>query len=390
VGVEILALEEAAVSGIWSDRERRRVTRLCAVLSGDPSVAEDLAQDTLLQAWRIRDRLVDPSGSGPWLDAIARNVCSRWRVGRGRIREHELSSGRPENPGVADAGYDELGDLLEQGELVELLDRALRLLPSETREAMIAAYVDELGPREIGRRLALSPAAVSMRLTRGRARIRELLETELADEPLAQVWVNRHGVAWRSARVPCSSCGAATIQMRRDEYAGLVETRCNNCEPGGLAAAWRLDNPSLAPDLMAVRRPSAVVSRMAAWSHGWWPSAIATGLASCTRCRAQVRVVPYERADYQEPRIARGWEASCVACGEVLSISLLGFAMCCLEVRALRSRRPRAHAVPTMTVQRDGRCALVVGLRDDASGERAEVLFDEQTARPLDFAVVSG
>jgi RNA polymerase sigma factor (sigma-70 family) len=391
VGVEILALEEAAVSGIWSDRERRRVTRLCAVLSGDPSVAEDLAQDTLLQAWRIRDRLVDPSGSGPWLDAIARNVCSRWRVGRGRIREHELSSGRPEkNPGVADAGYDELGDLLEQEELVELLDRALRLLPAETRDALVAAYVDELGPREIGRRLALSPAAVSMRLTRGRARIRELLETELADEPLAQLWVNRHGVAWRSARVPCSSCGAATIQMRRDEYAGLVETRCNNCEPGGLAAAWRLDNPSLAPDLMAVRRPSAVVSRMATWSHGWWPSAIATGLASCTRCRAQVRVLPYERADYQEPRIARGWEASCVACGEVLSISLLGFAMCCLEVRALRSRRPRAHAVPTMTVQRDGRCALVVGLRDDASGERAEVLFDEQTARPLDFAVVSG
>ena len=57
---------------LWSERERRRVTRLCAVLTDDPSAAEDLAQETMLEAWRIRHRLVDPSGQGPWLDAIAR------------------------------------------------------------------------------------------------------------------------------------------------------------------------------------------------------------------------------------------------------------------------------------------------------------------------------
>src|SRR5262249_32603723 len=116
--VEILMPEGAVVDGIWSEQERRRVTRLCAVRSGDPAAAEDLAQETLLEAWRIRHRLVDPSGGRPWLDAIARNVCRRWHVRRGRIRGHELSSERPEEqPGAAWAGRDELADVLEKEEL---------------------------------------------------------------------------------------------------------------------------------------------------------------------------------------------------------------------------------------------------------------------------------
>jgi RNA polymerase sigma factor (sigma-70 family) len=256
--VEILTPQRAVVDGIWSESERRRVTRLCARLSGDPAAAEDLAQETMLEAWRIRDRLVDPTGSGPWLDAIARNICRRWRSRRGRVRWQELSSDRPDDDLAAACGsHDELADLLEKEELADLLGRALGLLPTETRAALVATYVDELGPGEIARRLALSPAAVSMRLVRGRARIRELLETDLADEPLAQVWVARHGVAWRATRMSCPTCGEPTTHMRRDERAGIVEARCDRCDPDSLASSWRLDNPALAPHLTAVRRPSA-------------------------------------------------------------------------------------------------------------------------------------
>jgi len=368
----------------WSQREWRRVTRLCAVLSGDVAAAEDLAQETLLEAWRIRHRLVDPSGRGPWLDAIARNVCRRWRARRGRVQGHELSTSSPEEqPGAAYAGRDELADLLEREELAELLDRALGLLPAETREALVATYVDELGPREIGRRLALSPAAVSMRLTRGRARLRELLETDLADEPLAQVWVARHGVAWRPTRMTCPGCGRPATSMRRDERAGLIELRCDGCEPLGLGSSWRIDNPALQPHLTAVRRPSAVVGRMATWSHSWWPAAIESGSAACTRCGCRVPVLPYRRPDVDEPRTRRGWHASCDACGEALSTSLLGLALGFPEVRALRTRRPGAHAVPTRTGEHAGRPVLVVGLSDDSSGERVDVLYDDATTRPL-------
>lgn len=380
--MDMLTPEGADVEQPWSAQERRRVSRLCVALTGDPAVAEDLAQETLLQAWRIRDRLVDPTGQGPWLDAIARHVCRRWRVRQARLAGQEVVSDRiPDLTGASHPARDDLADVLEQEELAELLERALSLLPTETRHALVARHVDELGPAEIGARLGLSPEAVSMRLTRGRARMRHLLETELSDEPLAQVWVGRHGASWRVTRMACTRCGRPTTSMRRDHLAGEVQLRCDACRPGGLASSWRLDNPTLAPHLEAVRRPTAVVARMSAWAHGWWLPAIESGQARCTRCASAGVVRPYQRPGADDPHVGRGWRASCEDCGEELTISLLGLALAQPETRALCRRRPRAHALPTRHVDLDGRRALLVAVRDDVSADQVEVLYDDATSR---------
>ena len=366
----------------WSAQERQRVARLCSVLTGDPAAADDLAQETLLQAWRIRDRLTDPTGQGPWLDAIARHVCRRWRVREARLAGHELllDPASDEVPPTY-AATDDLSEVLEQEELVELVERALALLPADTRAVVVARHVDDLGPSEIGARLGLSPEAVSMRLTRGRARLRHVLETELADEPLAQVWVGRHGVAWRPTRMSCVRCGHATTSMRRDHRAGALQLRCDDCDPDGVASSWRLDNPTLSPHLEAVRRPTAVVARMTLWAHGFWLPAMESGRATCTRCASVCVVAPYERSDTEDPLVRRGWSASCPACGEELTTSFLGLALTFPETRALLRRRPRARAVPTRTVEGDGRPAVVVALRDDTSGDRVEVLYDDVSSR---------
>jgi RNA polymerase sigma factor (sigma-70 family) len=375
---------EADVEHLWSEHEQRRLTRLCAVITGDPGSAEDLAQEAMLEAWRHRDRLVDPSGHGAWLDAIARNVCRRWRVRRGRLAAHEVVAERPaDHPAAPYAGHDELVEVLEQEEVAELLERALRLLPPDTRDALVARYVEELGLDAIALRLGMTAEAVSMRLTRGRRRIRELLETDLADEPLAQAWVSRHGVGWRRARVACAHCGRPSTSIRRDDRGGVVELRCDSCQPDGLVSSWRLDNPSLGPALNAVTRPSAIVSRMASWGHGFWPAAIESGTVACTRCGTAVPVLPYTRPGAGEPHTQRGWSVSCTACGEEMSTSLLGLALSYPESRDLRALRPRAHAVPTRFENLDGRSTLVVGLRDDASGDVVEMLFDDATTRVL-------
>src|SRR5215472_9909772 len=65
-------------------RERPRLAALCAGLTGDPFAAEDLAQETLLEAWRHRATLRDPTNLQSWLSGIARNVCLRWRRAQGR------------------------------------------------------------------------------------------------------------------------------------------------------------------------------------------------------------------------------------------------------------------------------------------------------------------
>lgn len=368
----------------WSAQERARLVRLCALLTGDAAAADDLAQDTLLEAWRIRDRLTDPSGQRAWLDAIARNVCHRWRVGTARRHAHELGTARPEDgPGSPEAGRDEMGEWLEHEELAELVGRALALLPADTRAALVGRYVDGLLPHQIAVRLGVSPEAVSMRLTRGRARLRELLETRLAEEPLAQAWTARHGVAWRPTRLRCVDCARATVLLRRDERAGLLELRCSGCEPTGVGAAYRLDNPELGARLAGVSRPSAVVARMAAWSAGFWPDAIAAGRAPCTRCGAPATVAPYVREGGGEMRRRHGWHAGCPACGEELSTSLGGLALAQPETRGLRQQRPGARAVPDRDGRWAGREALVVGYRDDGSGDGVDVFFDRETTRLL-------
>ena len=62
---------------IFSQAERERLVRICARLSRSVEAAEDLAQETLLEAWKAQDRLRDSSSRAAWLAGIARNVCLR-------------------------------------------------------------------------------------------------------------------------------------------------------------------------------------------------------------------------------------------------------------------------------------------------------------------------
>ncbi|HEV2122167.1 MAG TPA: sigma factor, partial [Chloroflexota bacterium] len=81
----------------FSDDERGRVLGLCVRLTGDLDAAEDLAQETLFEAWRAEHRLREPHKRWPWIAGIARNVCRRWARQRGKelarlAQEHDRAS----------------------------------------------------------------------------------------------------------------------------------------------------------------------------------------------------------------------------------------------------------------------------------------------------------
>src|SRR5437660_1100031 len=124
---------EGALAG-----ERLRIVGLCATLTRNVDVAEDLAQEVLLEAWRSIERLRDAEQFSHWLSGIARNVCLRWERKQGSYLAHlALPPADDEMPLEEQLAADvDLEIELERKELVELLDRALAVLPATTRAVL--------------------------------------------------------------------------------------------------------------------------------------------------------------------------------------------------------------------------------------------------------------
>src|SRR5260370_19350001 len=123
-----------------AQEERASLVRLCTAITHDRDAAEDLAQETLLEAWRQRHAipLRDQTQRLPWLSGIARNMCLRWLRKKQRDVAHLIQL--YESQQMWDTPSVELEDVLaedfdieaelERKELVELLDRHLCLLPA--------------------------------------------------------------------------------------------------------------------------------------------------------------------------------------------------------------------------------------------------------------------
>src|SRR5258706_905022 len=150
--------------------ERSRIVHLCTQLSGSSEAAEDLAQETLYESWRHRDRLHDPQGQARWHNAIARNICLRWREQSFRDSAHlQQSEHDLGEPDALDQELVDPADLegeVERSELVDLLERALHLLPAATRQVLVARYVQELPYAVIAAQMGLREGTVKVQVHR--------------------------------------------------------------------------------------------------------------------------------------------------------------------------------------------------------------------------------
>jgi RNA polymerase sigma-70 factor (ECF subfamily) len=332
----------------WLDSERRRLVRLCACITGDHAVAEDLAQETLLEAWRHRDRLHEPSGADRWLSAIARNVCNRWARRRGR------DSVLLDDPDVElrDRSNDDGGG----AELGERLEGALARLPEATRDMVVGHYVDGAPHAEIAVRHGISPDAVSMRISRARAQLRTSLD---ADD------------AWHDTRVWCPACGAYRLQIRRDE--NLVHFRCTGCSPA--SASYDLRNPFFARLLGGLVRPTAILNRAATWSSEYFQGGVGRG--DCTRCRAPMDVRRHRAGG------RNGLHGACRACGEQVWSSVLGLAHAHPAARAFHAAHTRVRTLPERDILYGERTATVVRLEAVRGSAALDIVLARETLRVL-------
>ena len=151
-------------------RYQRRVYGVALRIVRAHDVADDVAQEAFVRAWRSLDRFDLGRPFGPWVCRIAANLAVN-HVRSPRAREEGLPEGPAETP-APDPGP--LGAVLDE-EAGRLLDAAVAQLPAEQRAVFVLRAVEEMSYAEIAEALSLSPGTVMSRLFRARERLARAL-----------------------------------------------------------------------------------------------------------------------------------------------------------------------------------------------------------------------
>jgi RNA polymerase sigma factor (sigma-70 family) len=153
-----------------------RLRRYARVLTGDSNRADDLVQDTLARAWEKRGLWLAGSDLRAWLFTIMHNV----HVNQFARRRRELAESSLDADDGPAAGW-EVPVRATQSDRVELNEvlMHIRRLPSEQREVLMLAAVEELRYDEIARIQGIPIGTVMSRLNRARDKLRRML----ADPP---------------------------------------------------------------------------------------------------------------------------------------------------------------------------------------------------------------
>ncbi len=347
---KIHAFEEAL------SREHRRLVALCFSISGDAHAADDLAQETMIEAWRHQHTLRESDLLGPWLSGIARNVCRRWIRSRQRERAGLISP--PEiAAGSSDEWVDQSLDLeleLERKELVALLDRALALLPAETREVLIERYVRESQINEIAAHLGIQTPAAAMRLQRGKLALRQVLTTAMRHE-IAPYLVNEPSDTWHETRIWCFACGVCHLHGRLTEDSLLILT-CPACFPYPEGALF-----CTSPEIWGgVKGYGRALVRTLDWMGSYYQSASAERTFPCYVCGTSLRLSQLSQLKtIWGGQQVLGFHHICPSCRAESSQSLAGLLLASPEGRRFLQDHPRMRMLPQQETEHDGSAAVI-------------------------------
>ena len=379
----------------WEERaarERDRLVRLCATLSGSLDVAEDLAQETLVEAWRHRAKLHDPSGDAQWLSQIARYVCLRWR----RRQSHEARL-RQATEGSADGRFAGLVDVadetdftldLERHQLAELLDRALALLDPPTHALLIQHYVDGLTQAELARHLGLTEGAIAVRLHRGRLVLKRALLTDLQPDAQAYGLVKLGSGSWHETDAWCTFCGACRLHARwtATPAPGWLTLRCPVCfQFDGLTFH---DSPlahALSPQLIQEAGSyQAVIQTIGQWVHSFFRPHLAHREVPCPDC-GRPATLNFHLPDDLPLRVRRrrGVYFTCDACERTTTQGFEGLATALPEARAFALAHPRIRTLPERQIESEGQPAVVTIFESVPDGHRLAIVSARDSYRLL-------
>lgn len=143
-----------------------RLRRYARALAGSREAADDLVQDTLERAWTRLASWREGSDMRAWLFAIMHNLY----VDRARRPATPLEILDDDTPEPYAHGSP--ADRME----IRDMETALRLLPAEQREVLLLVALESMSYDEVCATLGIPLGTVMSRLSRGRERLRSLMD----------------------------------------------------------------------------------------------------------------------------------------------------------------------------------------------------------------------
>ncbi len=343
--------------------------------------------------------LREPERQQAWLFGIARNVCLRWLRAHGRdnahlIQPHTLYPGEDtalSDPEESVADEQDVELVLERKELIELLDRALALLPPQTLMVLIQRYVQDSSLAEIAAELGTNAGAAAMRLQRGKLILRRILTQEMRDE-MALYTPDVAMANWEVTPLWCYNCGRQRLLGQRDPVEGKLLLKCPQCNPG----VDEILNKNHLSILKGIRGYKPLYSRLAIWCDRYYHSGLSTGFAPCTKCgrTAPTRIqIPEEFPAWMRAmEDMRMWihypdnRYVAVACEHCTSSSVTSLEALILESPAgqqFLQAHTRIRTLPSRPLEYQGRPALLTRFESITNTASLEVISDYETYETL-------
>ena len=165
------AAGDTGAFGKLFERHASTVYNYCFRRTADWSQAEDLTAIVFLEAWRRLAQVhLERDEAIPWLLGVATNVLRNQRRSQ---RRHRAALERIPRESVADFAAD-VDERLDDERQMRAALRALKKLPRADQDVLALCVWEELSYEEAALALGVPVGTIRSRLSRARARLREL------------------------------------------------------------------------------------------------------------------------------------------------------------------------------------------------------------------------
>jgi RNA polymerase sigma-70 factor (ECF subfamily) len=170
---------DAVAFEMFVERFSRAIYNFALRLIGNPADAEDVTQQTFIQAFESLPHRPAGTPVRPWLFQVARNKCIDMirRRHSGIVSRLEEDEERSQLEPADERPLPEA--LYERAELQQLLEDAIAALPLRAREVVTLRYVAELTFGEIGEALGMPENTARIVFHRAKSQLRAFLQLRL-------------------------------------------------------------------------------------------------------------------------------------------------------------------------------------------------------------------